>query len=50
LDDTSKFPNLTRALLEKGYTPEMIANDLSWQPGSPFLGSGKGCLIHEVKP
>lgn len=25
LDDTSKFPNLTRALLEKGYTPEMIA-------------------------
>lgn len=25
LDDTSKFPNLTRALLEKGYTPQMIA-------------------------
>jgi membrane dipeptidase len=24
LDDTSKFPNLTRALLEKGYTPQMI--------------------------
>ena len=25
LDDTSKFPSLTRALLEKGYTPQMIA-------------------------
>lgn len=24
LDDTSKFPNLTRALLEKGYTPQMV--------------------------
>jgi len=24
LDDVSKFPNLTRALLEKGYTPEEI--------------------------
>ena len=24
LDDVSKFPNLTRALLEKGYTPEQI--------------------------
>ncbi len=25
LDDVAKFPNLTRALLEKGYTPQMIA-------------------------
>jgi membrane dipeptidase len=24
LDDVSKFPNLTRALLEKGYTPAEI--------------------------
>jgi membrane dipeptidase len=24
LDDVSKFPNLTRALLEKGYTAEQI--------------------------
>lgn len=24
LDDVSKFPNLTRALLEKGYTPRDI--------------------------
>jgi membrane dipeptidase len=25
LEDVSKFPNLTRALMEKNYTPEQIA-------------------------
>ena len=29
LEDVSKFPNLTRALFEKGYTQEQIARSMA---------------------
>ena len=42
-EDVSKFPNLTRALLEKGYTPGADQQDLRRQHAAADAGSREDC-------